>query len=156
LSVKFSPCGQYVLAGYHNGILVKYSTEDGSVVVQQDKRELPANCVAWCPGNNEYCIAGYEDGLVIAYNAENGEALRHLKSHTQSVTCIDWNRHHVATGSADFMICLWPSIVQGGKKVKTEVIGPDCELKGHTGIVKGLSFSPDGIRLASVGQDCAL
>lgn len=58
LSVKFSPCGQYVLAGYHTGILVKYSTEDGSVVAQLDKREFPVNCVAWCPGNNEYCIAG--------------------------------------------------------------------------------------------------
>lgn len=98
----------------------------------------------------------YEDGLVIAYNAENGETVRHLKSHTLSVTCMDWNQYHVATGSADFTICLWPSVVQGGKKIKTQTIRPDCELKGHTGVVKGLSFSPDGIRLASVGQDCAL
>jgi WD40 repeat protein len=53
------------------------------------------------------------------------------------------DRDHLATTSQDGTVQLWDPV--HGQGLQT--------LRGHTGIVKGVSFSPDGKRLASASTD---
>lgn len=92
---------------------------------------------------------------MVVYDTETGKRTKELKSHEAGVYCLAWHPHHIATGAADYTVCLWSSDVRG-KKLKGEVALPDVVLRGHLSTVTGVSFSPDGMKLVSVSQDCKL
>ena len=91
----------------------------------------------------------------MAYDTESGKNTKILKSHEAAVHCVAWHPHHIATGGADYTVCLWSSDVRG-KKLKGEVSIPDTVFREHMSTVTGVSFSPDGLKLVSVSQDCRL
>ena len=91
----------------------------------------------------------------MAYDTEDGRNTKSLQYHDRGVHCLAWHPHHIATGGADYTVCLWSSDVRG-KKLKADVAIPDSVFIGHIATVTGLSFSPDGMKLVSVGQDCKL
>lgn len=89
-----------------------------------------------------------EDNQVRIYDTDKMLTKFQMAGHPQTVQAIAFNRAGtlVATGDASARIYLWDT--KTGKKVRE--FPRD---KGHTKGIIGIAFSPDGARIATVGND---
>jgi small GTP-binding protein len=96
--------------------------------------------------DGKFLAAAAADQMVRIWDLSTGQMIGGLK-HPASVTCISWspNGELLATGggSGDHVVRVWDLT---NKKVVRF-------LRGHFGIVRDLSWSPDGKRLASCADD---
>ena len=58
MKVKFSPCGQLILAGYYEGLVCTYTAWNGALHLEIDKRSFAARCLEWSPRSGDLCIVG--------------------------------------------------------------------------------------------------
>ena len=58
MKVKFSPCGQFILAGYYNGLVCKFAVGSGCLEREIDSRQFAARCLEWSPRSGDACIVG--------------------------------------------------------------------------------------------------
>ena len=66
-----------------------------------------------------------------------------LKGHEGAVTCTDWHESRIVSGDGAGMIIVWDAFT--GEKV--------MELKGHSGRVESVKWSPNGSQVASGSAD---
>ena len=88
-----------------------------------------------------------------------------LEGHKAAITCAVWSRHGLASAAEDFSLLLWPheqshytGLWKLAKRMDkyskgTASVYPLLSLKGHTGTISSLSFSGDGLKLASASHD---
>lgn len=77
------------------------------------------------------------------WDIPSGEVIRVFAGHARGLACVEWSGDRIASGSNDHQIRIW--------NVNTGVCL--AILKGHTDLVRSLSFDSDSNRLASAGYD---
>ncbi|ORC88813.1 putative cell division cycle protein [Trypanosoma theileri] len=98
--------------------------------------------VCWNEDGNLLAL-GTDDGSVEIWDVEMQRITRRLYQHVDRVGAISWNGNNLATGSKDSTIRI------------DDLRDPlsSWTMRGHHQTVCGLKWSPDGVRLASGGND---
>ncbi|KAG8795687.1 hypothetical protein FRC12_011296 [Ceratobasidium sp. 428] len=144
LSVVCSPDGDHIAAGSQNGHVYIWNRCTGQIVASLPNHACGARSVAYSP-DGAYIASCSEYGTVYIRSAYSSQVLVHELSgvHTQEAHSVSFSPDgaYIASGSWDETICIWNA------RTGELVGGP---LRGHSGSVTSLQYSPSGSRLASV------
>jgi DNA-binding beta-propeller fold protein YncE len=138
-SVAFSPDSQYVVSGTSQGIL-KWETTSGIWHPINGGQDKIVRSLAF--SHDGKTIAGGGDGFIYFWNMEDGELLRKVDDERFGVVnSLDFSPDDslLVTGTSDNIVRIWD--VSAASMLK--------ELRGHTGEINGVCFSPDGQNIAS-------
>ena len=168
-SVAWHPDGIRLASGGSgdDGTVIIWDVTSGRALATLQGHDGPVYSVAWHPDGTQLA-SGADDGKVIIWDVASGQPLTTLRGHLGPVTSVAWHpdgsrlasgsgneaydlvgRTSLDTsdllhpGSADEKIIIWDAA--SGQPLTT--------LRGHTGQVSSVAWSPDGRWLASGGQD---
>ncbi|HOW69980.1 MAG TPA: protein kinase [Phycisphaerae bacterium] len=160
LSVAFSPDGKRIASGGGmapagrdaRGTLKVFDTTTGEELLSLRGHEGFVNAVAYSPDGKRLASAGtprtpasgMESDLTLRiWDADTGEELNTYSAHDHGGQAVTWSpdSSRVFSGGMDGRLRAWPSTAPAQYR----------ELRGHSGSVLRLAFSPDGKRLASAG-----
>jgi len=122
----------------------------------------PVLAIAFDP-QGRWLAAGGEDGRITLWRPDTQMRLGDLQAHEGAVTRLAFSPdgHLLASSSHDRSVKLWnvhaaeveklPVNVRHQKQI--QILNEHRTLSGHQDIVFGISFSPDGQWLSSVGRD---
>jgi WD40 repeat protein/anti-sigma factor RsiW len=159
--IAVSRDGRRALSGGHGRIVQLWDVETGQEVHSPFKGHTGSiTSVAFSPDSRQALSGSFDDTLRL-WDVESGKEVRPpLKGHTGHVTGVVFSPdgryalsgnsyHHQADGhrhASDYHLRLWD--VENGKEVR--------RFEGHTNLVWGVAFSPDGQRALSWSQDATL
>ncbi len=139
--VAFHPDGRRLATGGSDRIVRVWDVVDGRLVRALQGHNNGVNSVAFSPDGRHLASAA-GDQLVRVWDWEGEGGSVCLRGHTSpSVTAVAFRPvgRVLASAGADGAVKLWnPTVAQNGRNVSS---GPNAEV----------AFSPDGLRLASVG-----
>jgi WD40 repeat protein len=156
LSVAFSPDGQRLASGGGElgkpGEVKVWDAATGQLALTLQGHTLPVDSVAFSPDAKRLASASL-DKTVKVWDAATGQESLTLKGHTGPVFNVAFSPDGKRLASASQ---LWDAqkgtLVGGEVKVWDAATGQESlTLKGQTGPVVSVAFSPDGNRLASGG-----
>jgi WD40 repeat protein/serine/threonine protein kinase len=153
--VAWSPDGQRLAATFGSlvhppGEVKVWDAQTGQELLSLKGHTGGAWSMAFSPDGKRLGSAAF-DGMVKVWDAQTGQELLSFPGHTASVSSVvfspDGKRLATASGGWDKQ----KKLVRGDVKVWDATTGQELLLlKGHTGFVKSVVFSPDGKRLGSV------
>ncbi|MEG4805915.1 AAA-like domain-containing protein [Microcoleus sp. F8-D3] len=148
-SVTFSPDGRAIASSGSDRTVKLWNPADGTEIATLRGHTNAVRSVSFSDDGKTLASAG-EDGLVKLWDVENLTLLKTLQADSREVWSVKFspggsNTPTLATASEDGTVKLWNLSQLGGIEPQT--------LKGHSGRVSSLSFSPDGRTLATAGTD---
>jgi eukaryotic-like serine/threonine-protein kinase len=154
LSVAFSHDSKRIASADDDGAVKVWDATTGQVQLTLPTETDTVRCVAFSPDDALIALAG-GDGVVTLWDAVTGQESVHSRGahsdarrgHSDAVRCVAFNPipkfKRIASCGSDETIKIWNTAT--GREYLT--------LRGHTGIVRSVAFSPDGWCLASAGDD---
>lgn len=103
--------------------------------------------VSWVQEGGAHLAVGTSAGTTQLWDVSAERQLRSMDGHTDRVGALSWNRHIISSGGRDSII------VNHDVRVAKHNVG---QFMGHSQEVCGLSWSPDGMVLASGANDNTL
>ena len=151
--VVFSPDGLYLVTACKDGAIRLWEASTGRLIRLIGRDEKAVFGLAYHPSGTRVAASG-QDGLVKIWDVSTGTLVRSLQGHTGTVYCVAYSPDGQRLASGDGCPP-WEHVdhlrTPGVVRVWEEATGREClVLRGHTQNVMGVSFSPDGHRLATV------
>ena len=156
--VVHSQQNQTVLVGYHDGHVRKFNTQTEA---KEFEVRLHEKAIVAVGAQGRFHMSASADGSIKIWEGPSSLP-RHLLlvGHKAGITCAAWTKHGLASAAEDFSLLLWPheqsqyNRMWNQNKSSTALsIYPLISLKGHTSIISALSFSGDGLKMASASRD---
>ncbi|XP_034559515.1 telomerase protein component 1-like [Notolabrus celidotus] len=157
--------GDYAAVGYHGDGIKLFSLESGEKIWDSGQLDVTVPCLRWVylkaeQSEPELLVsAGSNIRLRIWKKKEGVEGLHRgldmcggFGHQRRPILAMEQNSTYLATASDDCSVALWLL----SDLTEDPFMNPHALLKGHTGGVTCLSFSPDGGQLLSGGKDQAL
>ena len=151
-TVAMSVDNLWVFSSSHDSKLRMYSMEETQLmrsVALGDNVNI--SCCYPMP-NNKTVLIGSMDHSIYAYSIEYGRTHRHDGAHRDAVSCIDWNKGILASGSWDATVKVW----QCNELNNGQIVNVDQDLLAqleHNSQVSCLALSPDNSQLVSGTRD---
>lgn len=143
-SLKFSPNGNNLAAGYASGKLVVYDLEKKDVVGSINAHTKGINQVKWSQ-DGEIIITCSDDGRLNAFRSSDLEQISECVGHHSYITCCDISvyKDRIASGSFDESVRIWET--SSGKCTRM--------ISAHSDPVSSVVFSSDGNFVISSSWD---
>lgn len=147
MSSDFSPDGGQIATTGTDGILNIIDIATQSVAHKIDAHALPTRCVKYMP-DGDLVLTASDDRHVCVFDTRTGTPINSF-SHTGMALSLDIspNQKHFAVGCSNHTVSIWDI---GMQRVFQTL---DSQ---HTEPVWAVSYSNDGLRLASAGDDALL
>jgi WD40 repeat protein len=138
-AAPFSPIAPLIASGSFDSSVQIWSAFNGERLQEYRGHQGPVYAVAWSPDGTRLVSAGQGTRAVV-WSAESGKELLVYAGHQQAIKTVAWSPDGgaIATGGDDGTVQVW-SVLDG------QVRG----VYRHPSWVRALSWSPDGILLAS-------
>jgi telomerase protein component 1 len=156
--VVHSRQNQTVLVGYHDGHVRRFNTQ---TEVEEFAVRLHDKAVVAVGAQGRFNMSASADGTIKIWEGPSSLP-RHLllEGHKAGITCAVWTKYGLASAAEDFSLFFWPHELthytrmwnQNKSSTKLSVY-PLISLKGHTSTISALSFSGDGLKMASASRD---
>lgn len=157
--VTHNRANQTVLVGYHDGHTRMFNTQTTNEVFAV---KLHEKAVVGVGTQGKFHMSASADGTAKIWEGPSSLP-RHLllEGHKAGITCAVWTKHGLASAAEDFSLLLWPHELshytrlwnQAKRNINVISVYPLISLKGHTSTISALSFSSDGLRMASASYD---
>ena len=147
-SVLFSPDGSRIVSGSYDNTVRIWDTASGELLKNLTGHVGWVTTVSFS-GDGSRIVSGSWDETIRVWDAASGKLLKTLEGsegHTVHVDSVSFSRDGsciVSASQGTHTVRIWDAV--SGGLLKT--------LKGHTGWVSSVSFSPDGSRIASGSED---
>lgn len=161
LALGFSPDGQLLISGSHDGTAIIWDVDSGSL---RHRLAGPSDAgephrieaVSFSPDGRR-AVAGGFDGRLMIWDVASGRPLANLAGHKAQLPAIAISPADgtIASGGSDGEIRLWDGETGAPRLLPGRKPGPDGNVLGYQsgassgGFVTGLAFSPDGRALLS-------
>ena len=150
LSVAFSPDGQTLAVGDTNGEILVWQIENSELQLRREADSNFIRSLAFSLDGKMLANAG-ENQTVKIWDLSSGEYLKPLNEQKNQVWSIAFSpvklegKIILATGGEDNTVKIWD--------VDSDDDVPLQTLRGHSGCIRSVTFSPDGKKLASGSED---
>jgi len=172
LSLAYSPSGKLMLSTSRDGTARLWDVAARQTVQPLIGHSGPVHAGAFSPAG-DVVVTGGDDGTVRLWQVGENKS-RTYRGHKEPVYAVAYapKGNWIASAGRDREVHVWPAGMDLGidylgiaKEVKKELEGklvaeprqafhtPSYRLTGHTGEVRALSFSADGTRVLSGGND---
>jgi eukaryotic-like serine/threonine-protein kinase len=154
--VAFSPDGERIASGCWDRTVAVWNATSGAVSLTRQGHPYPVMCVAFSPDGKRIAASGAIDSNTIkVWDVASGREVLSLPDCADSVTFSpdgkriasaltpDAVKFRDGVLSNDYGVQVWDAA--GGQKI--------LSLKGHSGSVGSVAYSPDGKRIASGSGD---
>ncbi|MCL4203294.1 MAG: CHAT domain-containing protein [Pirellulaceae bacterium] len=150
-SLAMYPDGQCVVSGSEDATVLLWDTVSGERLREFKGSEAPINCVA-LEVDRKVVVAGNDKGGVLIWNLENGEISSSTQRDARGLEDYKGAINTLQLSPIDSIVVAGHG--DGAISIRSILDLQKAEyLDAHTSAVQGLSFSSDGQRLASAGED---
>jgi eukaryotic-like serine/threonine-protein kinase len=151
--VVFSPDGRHLATACKDGAIRLWDASNGRFIRLIGREDNAVFGLAYHPAGTRIASSG-QAGLIDVWDVATGTLVRSLRGHTGTVYCVAYSPDGKRLASGDGCPP-WEHVdhlrTPGIVRVWEEATGHESlVLRGHTQNVMGVSFSPDGHRLATV------
>ncbi len=165
-SVSWSPDGDRLASASEDQTLRVWDAATGALLntltgpTPERYGEGVVEAVAWSPDGGRLA-SGHGDGAIRIWDSRTGALLRTLKGHSSIASSVAWSPSgdRLASGSPDKTIRVWDAstgTLLRSLNASTTATGRLDPRTGHTASVNTVTWSPDGTRLASGGDDTVI
>ena len=140
-SAAFSPDGQLLASGDHNGIVHVWNVQERRIIAQLERHSAAVGSVKFSPDGRTLVSAG-NDGLINLWDVPNWERIGAIQNNGAAYT-VDFSPDGKTLATSGWEVSLWS--VKSGEKISTMSEGSDW--------IRAVAFSSDGTTLASGGSD---
>src|SRR6266436_3519072 len=158
-AVTWSPGGTQIATASYDKTVRVWDASQGSSIITYRGHWDRVQAVAWSPDGRRIASAG-DDGTVQVWEAATGQHVLTYRGHANAVSALAWSPdgRRIASGSEDKSVQVWPPFKDKSSFFSAFLQAPRGQFiyKGHSGRVNGLGWSPNGLRVASVGSDKSL
>jgi WD40 repeat protein len=150
--VALSPDGKAVACSgstpSENGFIKVFDAHNGAERFTMASHSGPVRSIAYSP-QGQYLASGGDDGMAKLWDTKTGKLVRTIAARDSSITSLGAigfspdGKHLAGALTEAATVRIWDTVA--GRQVR--------ELRGHTGNVTHLVFSPDGGRLATASED---
>ena len=152
-SLAFAPSGDKLVSGSSDDTVKLWDASSGELLLTLEGHGRDVQSVAFAP-DGQTLASGSEDYTTKIWDASSGELKRTLGGHMGQVHSLAFapDGKILASGSWDNTVKLWGT-VSGELQLSLTHHAPDHKEKGHSGALRSVAHSPDGLTLASSSDD---
>ncbi|MGB8646669.1 MAG: CHAT domain-containing protein [Anaerolineae bacterium] len=154
----FSPNGRYIVTASIDGTAHIWDTTNGVPVGGPLTHTASVQAAAWSPGDGKYLVTAGDDKLARVWAIPSQTLVATLQAPKQDMNYItdvafSPDGNYIVTASADPTARIWDL------RPCLRASLPNCaaplyaELRGHTGNIKSVAFSPDGQTIVTASED---